>query len=487
MAARVIWRPNPGPQTWYLSCPAFELLGWGNRGGGKSEALIFSFAQHVGRGYGPAWRGVIFRREYKDLTDLVERSKKWFRQIFPGAKFHQSPSDFFWQFETGERLYFRHAKRADDLGEFLGQEWPFIGWDELPQWPNAELYLAVMASCRSSDPDVPRMIRCTGNPWGVGAAWVKARFVDPAPPGVVQKNEVQVDAADGGKTKAVTTRTHLKMMLANNPVLLRADPAYQARIQTSDVAKAKAWIDGEWSTAIGGFFYGVFDPDVQLIEPFPVPDRWKVDRSHDWGWSAPHATVWWAEADGTEVEIAPGIAYLFPKGSLFAIAELYGTAGKVGDWNKGRQDTDAQIALDIVSIDRALKRRWGVDTRPGPADTQIFQAAGKRSIAETYRVNGVRFTAADKSPGSRVSGSRRIADMLVAARPFEHGRPMEQPGLFIFAGECPHLARCLSEVQRDEKEPDAYDSDGEDHIVDALRYRVGGEGKASGGGMLRMQ
>lgn len=472
MAMRVAWRANPGPQEWYLSCPAFELLGWGNRGGGKSDALIFSYAQHVGRGFGPAWRGVIFRREYKDLTDLVERSKKWFGRIFPGAKFLASPQDYYWQFPDGERLYFRHAKREDDLGEFLGQEWPFIGWDELPQWANDRLYTAVMGSCRSSDPDVPRMIRATGNPWGVGAAWVKSRFVDPAPAGVMQRERVEVDGLDGRKITVEITRAHLKMMFADNPELIKADPSYQARLQPSDEAKRKAWVDGEWSTALGGFFYGLWDPGVHLVAPFVIPVGWRVDRSHDWGWSKPHATIWWAEADGSAAEIAPGIGYAFPKGTLFAIHELYGTAGKTGDWNIGRKDADAQIAEDIKAIDRALARRWSVKPQPGPADTQIFQGAGKKSIHDTYRANGVRFIEADKRPGTRVTGSKALADRLMFSRPFEQGRPMEQPGLFVFEGECPHFARNMAEVQRDEKDPDAYDTEGEDHLIDAARYRA---------------
>ena len=472
MALRIAWQANPGPQEWYLSCPAFELLGWGNRGGGKSDALLFSFAQHVGRGFGAAWRGVIFRREFKDLTDLVERSKKWFARVFPTAKFHLSASDYYWQFPSGERLYFRHAKRLDDLGEFLGQEWPFIGWDELPQWPTDELYTSIMASCRSSEPGLPLMIRCTGNPWGVGAAWVKARFVDPAPAGRIQRETVTVDGLGGEKVKVEITRTHLMMMFADNPALVRADPAYQARIQPSDVAKRKAWIDGEWSTTIGGFFYGLWDPDIHGLPSFQIPQSWRVDRSHDWGWSSPHATIWWAQADGSPVDVMPGISYRFPKGTLFAIQEIYGTAGDKANWNKGRKDTDAKIAEDIAAVDKALNRRWRCSVQPGPADNQIFEGAGKKTIAETYRPHGVRFTRSDKRAGTRVSGSKMIADRLEASKAFEAGRPMEQPGLFVFEEECPHLMRNLGEVQRDEKQPDAYATDGEDHLIDCVRYRA---------------
>ena len=74
----IIWKPLPGSQTRFLTCPVFEALLEGTRGGGKTDALLMSFAQYCGRGFGEHWRGVLFRLTYPQLADVVAKSKRWF-------------------------------------------------------------------------------------------------------------------------------------------------------------------------------------------------------------------------------------------------------------------------------------------------------------------------------------------------------------------------------------------------------------------------
>ena len=75
----VIWKPHPGSQEAFMSCPAEEVLIDGNRGGGKTDVLLMDYLQHVGQGYGEAWRGILFREEYTQLTDVINKSLKWIR------------------------------------------------------------------------------------------------------------------------------------------------------------------------------------------------------------------------------------------------------------------------------------------------------------------------------------------------------------------------------------------------------------------------
>lgn len=110
---RVVWAPQEGSQVDVLQCPMFEVLYHGTRGPGKTDALLMSFAQHVDKGYGASWRGIIFRRTYPELADVVAKSEKWFRQIFPEAKFNRAPR-MAWEWPTGESLLFRHMLRPAD-------------------------------------------------------------------------------------------------------------------------------------------------------------------------------------------------------------------------------------------------------------------------------------------------------------------------------------------------------------------------------------
>lgn len=219
-------------------------------------------------------------------------------------------------------------------------------------------------------------------------------------------------------------------------------------------------------TALHGTMYGeVFHPSVHVLPPFPIPPTWWVDNAHDWGSSAPFATLWFAEANGEAVEISPGVIRTWPKGTLFVIAEDYGWNGKP---NEGIRLTDIGIGQRIRSINLALAQTLKQPIRPGPADTMIFNVnAEGKSIAAEYALSGVHFLEADKRPGSRVTGWKHIYDRLEAA----NAARMEHPGLFIFA-TCKQLIRTLPLLPRDARNPDDVDDSAEDHLGDALRYRV---------------
>src|SRR6478736_3328324 len=118
-----------------LSAPAHHILYHGARGPGKTDTQLMRFRRNVGRGYGTAWRGIIFDREYKNLDDLVMKSKRWFYDFQDGAVFLESNSTYKWKWPTGEELLFRVAKSLDDYWAYHGHEYPLIGWNELTKYP----------------------------------------------------------------------------------------------------------------------------------------------------------------------------------------------------------------------------------------------------------------------------------------------------------------------------------------------------------------
>ena len=169
----------PGSQALALSCPCNSILFEGTRGPGKTDAQLMFFRKHVGQGFGKFWRGIIFDRGYKNLDDLISKSQRWFPQFNDGARFLASKSDYRWVWETGEELLFRQAKKASDYWNYHGQEFPFIGWNELSKYPTPELYDMMMSCNRSSYVDekkpLPLVVFSTTNPYGAGHGWVKSR------------------------------------------------------------------------------------------------------------------------------------------------------------------------------------------------------------------------------------------------------------------------------------------------------------------------
>lgn len=69
----LVWRPQAGPQALLLSCPADDILFGGARGGGKTDALLGD-AGVYSQAYAPYFRGLLIRRTYDELDEVVARS-----------------------------------------------------------------------------------------------------------------------------------------------------------------------------------------------------------------------------------------------------------------------------------------------------------------------------------------------------------------------------------------------------------------------------
>jgi len=472
----IVWSPQDGSQTDFLQCRLFECLFHGTRGPGKTDSLLMAFAQHVGKGHGEAWRGVIFRESYPQLADVQAKSEKWFRLMF-GNKAKFNKSKMMWEWDTGEVLMFRHMKSPSDYWNYHGHELPFIGWEELTNWATDECYKSMFSCCRSSTPGIPRMVRATTNPYGVGHNWVKDRF---RLYGEWWKTIVIMDAKDiDGRDEPIRCSIHGH--IDENKILLAADPHYKQTIIASaaNPAMAEAWLHGSWEIVAGGMLEDVWDPRYNIVEPFVIPRSWKVDRSFDWGSSAPFSVGWWAQSDGTDLRFPDGRIVSTVKGDLFRIKEWYGWNGSA---NQGLRYLAVDIAKGIVERELLWEYRKGDQTfvRPGPADSSIFDVENGVSIgqdmAKPVRIGnimykGIPWGRADKRPGSRKTGWEALRKMCKAAWPNE-GRPRENPGLFVVGRECPQFLRTVPSLPRDEKNMDDVDTDSEDHIGDETRYRV---------------
>lgn len=488
----VVWMPQKGriydpitgkrragSQERFMNCSIFECLYHGTRGPGKTDSLLMAFAQHVGKGFGAAWRGIIFRQTYPQLADIQAKSEKWFRQMFPDAKFNKSK--MMWEFATGEVLLFRHMNSPSDYWNYHGHEYPFIGWEELTNWATDECFKSMFSCCRSSTPGVPRMVRSTTNPYGPGHHWVKHRY---RLHGQWWKYIIITDSKDEvGNLEPPRCAIHGH--IDENKILLAADPFYKQTVvaSASNPAMADAWLRGSWDIVAGGMFGDVWEPSVHIVKPFKIPDNWRIDRSFDWGSSKPFSVGWWAESDGSDVQMSDGSWRSTVKGDLFRIAEWYGYNGKP---NQGLYYLATDITKGIVQ----REINWGIDGRvkAGPADSAIFTAENGNCIATDMQKavkldngvqhKGVQWTPADKRPGSRKTGWEQIRKVLANAKRPKTG-PREHPGLFVF-DTCTQFLRTFPTLPRDEKDMDDVDTNAEDHIGDEVRYRVRNMGQKIG-------
>ncbi len=484
---KVVWSPLEGSQELFLTCPLYEVLYEGTRGNGKTDALIVDFLQHVGLGYGDQWRGILFRQTYKQLEDVIIKSQRLIRQAFPSAQYNKT--EHTWTFATGEQLLLRHMKDPGDYWNYHGHAFPWIGWEELTTWPSPDCYLVMQACCRSTVKDMPRKYRSTTNSYGPGHHWVKSRFKLPHMRGVtVFEETIDLERLPEDLRALVKDirlpRVAIHGTLSENTVLTEADPAYIARIAASakNSSMLEAWVEGSWDILAGGMFDDVFSWKHHVLDPFPIPKMWRIDRSLDWGSSRPFSVGWWAQSNGEDVLDADS-RRLFGtvRGDLFRIAEWYG-------WNRspnqGIMLSPREVAEGVLEKEMEFGLKGHV--KPGPADSSIWDDDRGRtggSIATEMQAEGVRWVKADKGPGSRKQGWEMVRQLLKNASPPEGGGPREKRGLFVFRG-CEQFLRTVPTLPRDDDDLDDVDTDAEDHIGDEVRYRVRRKSTAASSGTM---
>lgn len=457
------WAPQKGSQKAFLASNVFETLYEGTRGPGKTDALLMDFAQFCGVGWGADWRGVLFRQTHPELQDVIDKSKKWFPLTHPSATYNEAKS--FWEWGTGEKLFFRQFKKTSDYWSFHGHAYPWQGWEELTTWPSSDCYKSMFACARSTRTGMPIRIRSTTNPYGPGHNWVKARWRLPLSPRDVVGKVISNSRDRDGELEPARVAVHGHIL--ENRIMMEADPGYLGRIRAAARNKSEqmAWLHGSWDVVAGGMFDDVWDPTVHVLPNIPldkIPRGWIIDRSYDHGQSKPFSVGWWAESNG-EPFVYEGIRYGAIPGDVIRIAEWYG-------WNG---EPNVGVRLSPRTIAQGIKEReedWGIRARvrAGPADSSIFdEHEPTKSTAGDMAALGVKWLHADKGPGSRKQGWLQIRTLLGASA----ARPREHPGLYVL-DRCEQFRRTVPVLSRSDKDVDDVNTESEDHIGDETRYRL---------------
>ena len=431
---KVIWRAQPGPQTHLISCPVFEVFFGGARGGGKTEASLGDWLEHANR-YGQAATGVFFRRKFKQLEEVIARSKQLFSVL--GAKFHEQRAE--WVFTNGARLKFRYLERDSDAEEYQGHNYTRVYVEEVTNFPSPNPINKLRATLRSPS-GVPCGMRLTGNPGGPGHNWVKHRYIDPAPEGY---RVIAETFAYPGVGEVSLERVFIPSKISDNQLLIQNDPTYIARLyQSGSEQLVKAWLEGDWNM-IDGAFFTEFDESLHVLAAnewaHKIPREALRFRAHDWGFARPSCTGWYAVSDGR---------WGLPKGALVKYREWYTSVAP----NEGMRMEAGLVGQGIREREQNERIRYGV------ADPAIFIRDGGPSIAEMMAVKGIQWRRADNK---RVPGWQQMRHRLVG----EDGRPM----LYIF-DTCVDTIRTLPVLQHDEHDIEDLDTEGEDHAGDETRY-----------------
>lgn len=242
------------------------------------------------------FNGIIFRKNKDDFENIINESNRWFDKL---GKYNKSKDDMTWNFRSGAKLgfwYYDMPMNDFDI-KFRGQQFAYIGIDELPQMP-FEMFKFLMTSNRNTVGVHSRILgTCNPDPlswlrkfidWWIGKEDTvyddgmmhpeRKGFAIPERVGVVRYCYIPDDSVDNiiwgdtpeevydqckdliddawdpdweqyGYTKTsffVKSVTFIKASLKDNKALLKNDPGYIASLLNQPPEVRAREFDGNW-------------------------------------------------------------------------------------------------------------------------------------------------------------------------------------------------------------------------------------------------
>lgn len=252
MKQEILWKPNPGPQTRFLSSNADECLYGGAAGGGKSAASIalpLRWVEHQ------KFRCLFLRREARYLVDAIDKSES----LYPKLGAHRNRQTNTWYFPSGAQVWLNHCEHESDIANYDSLEFNLVIFEELTHF-TLKQYLGIKARIRGAAPNCPHWARSTCNPGGEGAEWVFDRWGNWLNPQVTLRaesgqklwfTEDRNPVAKG--TKDSLSRTFIGAKLEDNPYV---EASYRAQLLQLDPVRRAQLLHGDWlaKPAAGKYF-----------------------------------------------------------------------------------------------------------------------------------------------------------------------------------------------------------------------------------------
>ena len=315
--------PNEKQRQFFLARTRFIAYG-GARGGGKSWA-VRKKASLLALRY-PGIRILLLRRTFPELREnhiLPLRA-----ELHNIAVYRETEKSM--TFPGGSRLKFGYCDTESDVLQYQGQEYDVIFMDEATQF--TEFQFSTLTACMRGSGNYPRRMYLTCNPGGVGHEWVKRLFID-------REYHTGEDPQD---------YTFIPARVYDNPALVQADQGYVRMLQNLPEDLRRAWLDGDWNVFAGQYFRE-WDERIHVIDPFPLPERWRRYLTIDYGLDM--LAAYWIAVD----EAGHAVVYreLYESGLIISQAAerilalrkepLYAIYAPPDLWNR-RQDTGKSAA-----------------------------------------------------------------------------------------------------------------------------------------------
>lgn len=267
----VIFKPQAGKQTAFLSSSADICIYGGAAGGGKTFALLMETVRYTSNG---DFSCIVLRRskaQVRQKGGIWDESYKFYPKFDPTAK----PNGTFltWTFPSGATIGFSAIQHDKDKYNFDGAQIPLICFDELQHFTE-DMFFYMLSRNRSGQcKGIKPYIRATCNP--KPNSWLKrfirwwldeeGRYADESKSGVIRwfirdgekivwANSKEDLVKDYPKSNPLSV-TFIPSSLADNPELLKNDPDYEAKIESLPYFE-RLRLKGDWKVEpVGGLVF----------------------------------------------------------------------------------------------------------------------------------------------------------------------------------------------------------------------------------------
>ena len=346
---------------------------------------------------------------------------------------------------NGSTTRFGYSASENDIYQYQGAEFLFIGVDELTHFTLAQWqFLTSRNRCRIASAR-PCMAGAT-NPGNIGHAWVKALWVDKRPaPGMDRPG--QYDPNDYAFIRAT---------IADNPIY-RDDEEYLKSLNALPRHLRQAFLEGDWNVFAGQYF-DLFDVrrHTARAEHLGLEPWWTRWISIDWGFEHPSAVYWHAArpaAAGGVVTYRELVQnHLSPRDLAQAIVNLT---------RNGETFSSAKNGLITKPFSRSTTDQFApggvaaVYLSPDAFARHTSESTIADQMGDVFAENGL--PRPSRADDDRVGGWMLMYQML-------------QDEKWTIGDSCPQLIECLPTLVRDTANVEDVQKMAGDDPADSARY-----------------
>ena len=470
------YEPFSRQREFHESLAKYRLFG-GAAGPGKTKALLaeaIKQARHVAGS-----DTLLLRRTYPELESSL---LAYFRRDLARHEYRNyNEAKHVVTWHNGSTTRFGYCRNENDVYQYQGAEFLFIGIDELThftlkQWQFLTSRNRCPAAHYTDGPNkgkkvVPCMAGAT-NPGNIGHAWVKALWVDKVAPAGFERPELY----DANDYEFVPAR------IEDNPIYAN-DVNYKKTLAALPDRLRRAFLEGDWSVLDGQYFdlfeRGRHTARAEALRLEDWAPRW---ISIDWGFKHPSAVYWHGAKDvprGSGPVIRKEEEKSAPSKPEGAAPNFFGTQDTehgthIVTYREFVQNELSPRMLGQAIAERTQRERIReIYLSPDAFAKRTSEASIAEQLGDVLEQNGLpRPVPADDD---RIGGWQLMYQLL-------------ERDAWMIAENCPRLIECLPLLVRDDRRvEDVRKMEGDD-AADAARYglvpgvRYAGVGASAVGG-----